>query len=72
MQKKRAHGRAVRPCTDEIRLYRTYVDEHVLQLLERNAGHQAVADLVILGLHHERQHQEWLLAEVEHLFSCHP
>lgn len=63
-------GLLTRPSLDEVRAYRAAVDRRVLALLPRLP--QDALQLVELGLHHEQQHQELLLTDVLHLFSCNP
>ena len=38
----------------------------------RAAGDDEVAQLTTLGLNHEQQHQELLLTDIKHVFSCNP
>ena len=64
-------GLLTRPGLAEVKAWRAAVDERVLALLDR--PHPAsVAALVALGLQHEQQHQELLLTDLLHLFSCNP
>ncbi|MGY4827654.1 ergothioneine biosynthesis protein EgtB [Sphaerotilaceae bacterium SBD11-9] len=63
-------GLLTRPSLDAVKAYRAEVDRRVLRLLE--AAEPAALSLVELGLHHEQQHQELLLTDVLHLFSCSP
>src|SRR5437660_6926637 len=51
-------GLISRPTVEETYRYRRYVDEHVLDLLEKIDERQlaAIAPIFILGLHHEQQH----------------
>jgi ergothioneine biosynthesis protein EgtB len=63
-------GLLTRPSLDEVRAYRAAVDRRVLALLPRLP--QDALQLVELGLHHEQQHQELMLTDVLHLFSCNP
>jgi ergothioneine biosynthesis protein EgtB len=63
-------GLLTRPSLDEVRAYRTAVDRRLLPLLP-SLPPDALR-LVELGLHHEQQHQELLLTDVLHLFSCNP
>lgn len=63
-------GLLTRPSLDEVKAYRGAIDRRVLALLPRLPA-QALSP-VELGLHHEQQHQELLLTDVLHLFSCNP
>jgi ergothioneine biosynthesis protein EgtB len=63
-------GLLTRPSLDEVRAYRAAVDRRLLALLPRLPPD--ALRLVELGLHHEQQHQELLLTDVLHLFSCNP
>jgi ergothioneine biosynthesis protein EgtB len=66
-------GLLTRPSLEEVRAYRAHVDEHMLSLLERPATLSAEQQSVVdLGLHHEQQHQELVLTDLKHLFSCNP
>ncbi len=64
-------GLLTRPSLAEVRAYRAHVDERILAHLERGASPDELA-VVELGLHHEQQHQELLLTDLKHLFSCNP
>jgi ergothioneine biosynthesis protein EgtB len=67
-------GLLTRPTVEEVYRYRVIVDEHMLSLLSASELEQmsALRPVVELGLHHEQQHQELLLTDVKHLFSCNP
>jgi len=68
-------GLLTRPSVDEVQAYRSHVDEAVLALLDSSAGEldwAAIEPIVTLGLHHEQQHQELLLTDILHAFSCNP
>ncbi|MDQ0590121.1 ergothioneine biosynthesis protein EgtB [Variovorax paradoxus] len=68
-------GLLTRPSVDEVQAYRSHVDEAVLALLDNSAGEidwAAIEPIVTLGLHHEQQHQELLLTDILHAFSCNP
>ncbi len=66
-------GLLSRPTVAEIGRYRSEVDAKMIELLD-----QPVADsldfhaVVEMGLHHEQQHQELMLTDIKHLFSCNP
>lgn len=67
-------GLISRPTVEETYAYRRYVDERVLALLEKiDEPHLAsLLPFFILGLHHEQQHQELILTDIKHVFSCNP
>ena len=64
-------GLLTRPGLDEVTAYRADVDRRMQRLLATITDTDALA-LVELGLHHEQQHQELLLTDIKHLFSCNP
>ena len=56
-------GLMSRPSVDEVKLYRAYVDEAMLRLIQKNIP--AIQELVILGINHEQQHQELLITDLK-------
>ena len=78
-------GLLSRPSLQEIHAYRRHVELAMVSALRAWASEaassraidardhlQPILDLVELGLHHEQQHQELLLTDILHLFSCNP
>lgn len=66
-------GLLTRPSVAEIAGYRAAVNAAMLDLLETEAGgHDQVVALTRLGINHEQQHQELLLTDILHAFSCNP
>jgi len=67
-------GLISRPTVKETYEYRRYVDEHVLELLEKIDERQlaTLAAIITLGLHHEQQHQELMVTDFKHVLSCNP
>jgi ergothioneine biosynthesis protein EgtB len=63
-------GLLSRPPVEDIMEYRLHVDEAMARLIEEHPDE--VAPLVTLGLHHEQQHQELILTDILHAFSCNP
>ena len=63
-------GMLTRPALDEVLHWRGEVEEALLDALP-GLPPEARA-LVELGCHHEEQHQELLLTDILHLFSCNP
>ena len=71
-QYSRPHrGLLTRPSLESIRAYRQHVDASLIELLECRLD-SSLLDVIEVGLHHEQQHQELLLMDVKHLFSCNP
>jgi len=67
----RAHrGLLTRPSGHEIGAYRQHVDAAVDRLLTSASPEKRA--LAVLGLHHEQQHQELMLTDIKHAFSCNP
>ncbi|GAA6132928.1 ergothioneine biosynthesis protein EgtB [Halopseudomonas sabulinigri] len=65
-------GLLSRPSLDEVLHYRQQVDQQMQRLLGNPQQLAPLADLVTLGLQHEQQHQELMLTDLKHHFSCNP
>ena len=66
-------GLLSRPTVGEVHRYRAHVDEQMMALLRNDAAFpSSLASVVELGLHHEQQHQELILTDLKHAFSCNP
>jgi ergothioneine biosynthesis protein EgtB len=67
-------GLLSRPAVGEVYRYRSFIDRHMLRLLEDVDGGRLaeIGPAIVLGLHHEQQHQELLLTDLKHLFGCNP
>ncbi|WP_405243669.1 ergothioneine biosynthesis protein EgtB [Lentisalinibacter salinarum] len=72
MHRRPERGLLSRPTVREIMNYRRHVDEGMNRLLAKRGGEGELAFLVTLGLHHEQQHQELILTDIKHVFSCNP
>lgn len=64
-------GLISRPSLEEIHAYRRHVDQAMLRLIARVAPPRWQG-LFELGLHHEQQHQELILMDIQHMLSCNP
>jgi ergothioneine biosynthesis protein EgtB len=64
-------GLLTRPSLEEVYRYREHVEEEMQRLLFGPID-RSTAELVELGLNHEQQHQELILMDIKHLFSCNP
>ena len=63
-----------RPTVVEVFSYRAYVDKHMAELL-RTADSETLEKLgttVLLGVHHEQQHQELILTDLKHAWTANP
>jgi len=63
-------GLLTRPGIADVYAYRDHVDRAMEQMLQ-DAGPERRATIV-LGLHHEQQHQELMLTDIKHAFFCNP
>jgi ergothioneine biosynthesis protein EgtB len=64
-------GLVTRPTIAEVAEYRSHVDKAVEQMLAGGIDAEAASTLV-LGTHHEEQHQELLLLDIKHALSMNP
>jgi ergothioneine biosynthesis protein EgtB len=69
-----ARGTLSRPTVAEVYAYRHATDARVLELLAGASEEQlrSLLPMLILGLHHEQQHQELLLTDLAHAFAANP
>jgi ergothioneine biosynthesis protein EgtB len=70
-------GLLTRPALADIHAYREHVDAAIgdlarLDVSQSDMDMDAILSRLELGLHHEQQHQELLLTDLLHLFSCNP
>src|SRR6202023_459677 len=74
MHRRDLRGLISRPTVEETRRYRSSIDSHIDNLIS-NAREEVFAEiepLLILGIHHEQQHQELLVADIKHVFAQNP
>lgn len=67
-------GLLTRPSLEDVHAYRHHVDDAMTDLIAKadTALLATIEPLVTLGLHHEQQHQELILTDILHAFSCNP
>ncbi len=65
-------GLLSRPGLEQVLAYRQHVDQHLLAALHSRSLPDPLLELIELGLHHEQQHQELMLTDLKHHFSCNP
>ncbi len=64
-------GLLTRPSAREVLDYRDHVDDELERFIA-TIDDRRVADLVLLGLNHEQQHQELILTDIKHAFFQNP
>lgn len=71
---RNARGLLTRPGTDDVTAYRRHVDAAVERFFSEadHATLEKIAPLMDVGLNHEQQHQELMLTDILHAFSCNP
>jgi ergothioneine biosynthesis protein EgtB len=74
MHRRDLRGLISRPTVTEARRYRGSIDSHIENLLS-DADEKLLDDIepiLILGIHHEQQHQELLITDIKHVFAQNP
>jgi ergothioneine biosynthesis protein EgtB len=72
MHARPKRGLLSRPTLTEVLEYRSFVDDHMMRLLDEHSDELELAGVVTLGVNHEQQHQELLLTDIKHVLSCNP
>ncbi len=74
MHRRDLLGLISRPTVREAQRYRASIDSHVDNLL--SGADEKLLDeiepILILGIHHEQQHQELLITDIKHVFAQNP
>ncbi|MCE7032306.1 ergothioneine biosynthesis protein EgtB [Lysobacter sp. GX 14042] len=70
--RRTARGLLSRPSLAEVLAYRDEVDARMEAVLAGGRLGAGRSTALVLGLHHEQQHQELLLADIKHALSCNP
>ncbi|MDQ6621862.1 MAG: ergothioneine biosynthesis protein EgtB, partial [Verrucomicrobiota bacterium] len=74
MHRRDLRGLISRPTVEETKRFRAQIDQCVIDLLGK-ADEALLAEIepvVILGIHHEQQHQELLVTDIKHVFAQNP
>src|SRR5206468_1305858 len=74
MHRRDLRGLISRPTVKEAQRYRSSIDSYIDNLLS-NADENfldEIEPLLILGIHHEQQHQELLVTDIKHVFAQNP
>ena len=67
-----ARGLVSRPTLAEVLEWRKRTDARVLERIARGGLDAAATDALVIGMHHEQQHQELLLTDIKHAFWSNP
>nr|WP_010130393.1 ergothioneine biosynthesis protein EgtB [Microbulbifer agarilyticus] len=65
-------GLLSRPSLDQVFAYRQHVDSEIARWLIEEEVDGDLANLLVLGLNHEQQHQELVLTDIKHALSINP
>jgi len=67
-------GNMTRPSTEDVYLYRKYVDEQMLDWMHTAEfeAQSVLSELTELGLNHEQQHQELLVTDIKYILGNNP
>ena len=71
-QPRPQRGLITRPSLSEVMAYRAHVTSAMKYWMEQSNAFEKIVDLIALGIQHEQQHQELMVTDALHLFSCHP
>ncbi len=74
MHRRDLRGLISRPTVREAQRYRASIDSHVDNLLSgaNEKLLEEIEPILILGFHHEQQHQELLVTDIKHVFAQNP
>jgi ergothioneine biosynthesis protein EgtB len=61
-------GLLTRPSLEEVYAYRAHIDRAMAEA----CGDEDLRDTILLGLHHEQQHQELILTDIKHALFANP
>jgi len=64
-------GNLSKPIVDKIFEYRNYVTKH-MQNLQQNDLDKELINVIEIGIHHEKQHQELLLTDIKYILGHNP
>jgi ergothioneine biosynthesis protein EgtB len=64
-------GNLSRPSVKKVYEYRDYVTEHIKKLFETEQSEE-LHDLLEIGIHHEKQHQELLVTDIKFILGNNP
>ena len=74
MHRRDLRGLISRPTLSQAQRYRASVDSHIDDLLSNpdESLLDEIEPILVLGIHHEQQHQELLITDIKHVFAQNP
>ena len=72
MHARPQRGLLTRPSLAQVLDYRDEVDARMARAFQRGDFDTEAQQRILLGTHHEQQHQELLLTDIKHALSCNP
>jgi ergothioneine biosynthesis protein EgtB len=73
MHRRDLRGLISRPTLSQALRYRASIDSHIDDLLSNNENLLDEIDpILVLGIHHEQQHQELLITDIKHVLAQNP
>jgi ergothioneine biosynthesis protein EgtB len=74
MHRRDLRGLISRPTMSQAQRYRVSVDSHIDDLLSNPDENMLdeIEPILVLGIHHEQQHQELLITDIKHVFAQNP
>jgi ergothioneine biosynthesis protein EgtB len=74
MHRRDLRGLISRPTVSQAQRYRASIDSHIGDLLSNpdESLLDEVEPILVLGIHHEQQHQELLITDIKHVFAQNP
>ena len=74
MHRRDLRGLISRPTLSQAQRYRASIDSHIDELLSNSDENllEEIEPVLVLGIHHEQQHQELLITDIKHVFAQNP
>jgi ergothioneine biosynthesis protein EgtB len=74
MHRRDLRGLISRPTVNEAQRYRASIDSHIEDLLSNpdESLLREIEPILVLGIHHEQQHQELLITDIKHVLAQNP
>ncbi|WP_224488826.1 ergothioneine biosynthesis protein EgtB [Robertkochia flava] len=64
-------GNLTRPTVEEVYSYRDFITQQLTEFLEDHLNEE-LFDLMTIGIHHEKQHQELLISDIKYILGHNP